>query len=115
MKTIYSEWLDTEIYVCKDIDEYSKFCKKNKLGKHEFVKSDKTRAFYQYLEHEDGSTLFLMCFVEDEIMVSSVVHECSHITDCIFEFRGIGGDTEVRAYFISWLFNETYSYLKHSV
>lgn len=110
MKIIHSDWLDTKIIVFRDIEKYKKHIKKNNLQ--EFGFSDCTRAFFQSDTNEAGETFIFMCFLDESILLSSIVHECSHVADYIFNWRGIDACTETRAYFVAWLFDKAFDCLK---
>jgi hypothetical protein len=104
MRIIYSEWLDTEIAIFDTVQSYLDCAEKHGIPPYDMP--DGTLAFYQFAKGKDGKTFFMICFVDGKSSLETVVHETSHLTDCLFEWRGFEACTETRAYFHAWLFKE---------
>jgi len=104
VKVITSDWLGIQIAVFPTYESYEKVAKKK--GFPPYDPPPGTMAFYKYCVAEDGETFFGMCFMGRTPSYNTIVHETSHITDCIFGHIGAEVDTETEAYFHSWLFSE---------
>ena len=105
MKIVTSDWLDIQIAIFVDYDDYKRIAKKEKLPLYDMPSG--TNAFYQHCSNsETGDKFFLICFPNDVTSYKTIVHETSHIKDMIFNWVGIDACTETEAYFHAWLFGE---------
>ena len=110
MKVIKSDWLNTQIAIFTNYEDYVKKSAKLKLIEVYDLQVG-TRAFYQRCPDDEGFVYFLICFPEHP-SYKTIVHETSHVTDMIFDYIGLEPCTETEAYFHSWLFGEVLEVIK---
>ena len=62
-----------------------------------------------YADHPDGSAIFWIVFKTPEPNAGTIVHECIHAVDYLFEFVGAPvsvENSECRCYLTEWLFGK---------
>ncbi|MGV8130729.1 MAG: hypothetical protein ACP5N7_01340 [Candidatus Pacearchaeota archaeon] len=81
-----------------------------------FYEWNEFRAFLQLLQCANKKTHFLLVWQKGEKHISTLVHECVHLVNFIFESRGVKSsmdNDEIFTYYQEKLFNMLYPYLFH--
>ncbi len=77
----------------------------------------KGRAVASYDQDDNGIYWYALC-IPDDCNLGTVVHECSHMIDFMFETHGVPGgieSTEIRAYMLGVLFMDVCEILKRPI
>ena len=75
-------------------------------------------AYLQLIQTTDKKSHFLLVWKKGEKNLSTLVHECVHLVNFIFESRGVKyavDNDEIFTYYQEKLFNMLYPYLFHPV